>query len=156
MPKTADMALPVPTKTFLSRSPDTAVLFAPSECTHPPPPVPPFLLSQNLYPKDIAGCDIMKLKVSRCRYATLGLKGLYNYHNLSSNQPISHKLLAGTINKTSDAYLFRSMSCIRTSQRNLVSVAGTRSGTSHAKELTDLFQLLKVYLVSSDGTCGGG
>ena len=45
-------------------------------CTHPPPLVPPFLLSQNLSPKDIAGCDIMKLKVSRCRYATSGLKGL--------------------------------------------------------------------------------
>ena len=31
-----------------------------------PPPVPPFLLSQNLSPKEIARCDIMKLKVSRC------------------------------------------------------------------------------------------
>ena len=61
MPKTAEMALPVPTKTFLLRSPDTAMLFAPSGCTHPPPLVPPFLLSQNLSPKDIAGCDIMKL-----------------------------------------------------------------------------------------------
>ena len=75
-----EMALPVPTRTFLPRSPDTAMLFAPSGCTHPPPPVPPFLLSQNLSPKackDIAGCDIMKLKVLRCRYATLiGLKGL--------------------------------------------------------------------------------
>ena len=26
--------------------------------THPPPPVPPFLLAQSLYPKDIAGSDI--------------------------------------------------------------------------------------------------
>jgi len=32
--------------------------------THPPPPIPPFLLMQNLSPKDIAGSDIMKLKVS--------------------------------------------------------------------------------------------
>jgi len=32
---------------------------------HPPTsPVPPFLLTQNLSPKDIAGSDIMKLKVS--------------------------------------------------------------------------------------------
>ena len=31
---------------------------------HPPLPVPPFLLTQNLSPKDIAGSDIMKLKVS--------------------------------------------------------------------------------------------
>ena len=64
MPKTVEMAFPVPTKTFLPRSPDTAMLFAPSGCTHPPPPVPPFLLLQSLSPKDIAGCDIMKLKVS--------------------------------------------------------------------------------------------
>ena len=77
MLKTTEMALPVPTKTFQSQSPDAHMLFAPSGCTHPPPPVPPFLLSQNLSPKDIAGCDIMKLKVSRCRYATLGLKGIY-------------------------------------------------------------------------------
>ena len=37
---------------------------APFRCTHPPPLVPPFLLTQNLSPNDIAGCDIMKLKVS--------------------------------------------------------------------------------------------
>ena len=58
------MVLPVPTKSLLKTSPDAAMLFAPFECTHPPPPVPPFLLTQNLSPKDIAGSDIMKLKVS--------------------------------------------------------------------------------------------
>ena len=58
------MALPVPTKSLLKTSPDAAMLFAPFGCTHPPPPVPPFLLTQNLSPKDIAGSDIMKLKVS--------------------------------------------------------------------------------------------
>ena len=57
------MALPVPTKTFLPRSPDTAMLFAPSGCTHPPPLVPSFLLSQNLSPKDIVGSHMTKLKV---------------------------------------------------------------------------------------------
>ena len=32
---------------------------------HPPTsPVPPFLFTQNLSPKDIAGSDIMKMKVS--------------------------------------------------------------------------------------------
>ena len=61
--KSMQMALPVPTKTFLPHSPDTVMLFAPSGCTHPPPPVPPFLLSQNLSPKDIAGSHRMKLKV---------------------------------------------------------------------------------------------
>ena len=58
------MALPVPTKLLLKMSSDVAMLFAPFGCTHPPPPVPPFLLTQNLSPKDIAGSDIMKLKVS--------------------------------------------------------------------------------------------
>jgi len=48
-----------PTMALLELSPDMAMLFAPFGCTHPPPPVPPFLLS----PKDIAGSDTMKLKV---------------------------------------------------------------------------------------------
>jgi len=63
MPKRIEMALPVPTKSFLKTGPDVAMLFAPFGCTHPPSPVPPFLLMQNLSPKDIAGSDIMKLKV---------------------------------------------------------------------------------------------
>ena len=55
------MALPVPTKSLLKMSPEP-MLFAPFRCTHPP--VPPFLLMQNLSSKDIAGSDIVKLKVS--------------------------------------------------------------------------------------------
>jgi len=64
MPKRMEMALPVPTMSLLNTSPEAAMLLAPFGCTHPPPPVPPFLLMQNLSPKDIAGSDIMKLKVS--------------------------------------------------------------------------------------------
>jgi len=64
MPKRTETALPVLTKSLLRTSPDTAMLFAPFGCTHPSPPVPPFLLMQNLSPKDIPGSDIMKLKVS--------------------------------------------------------------------------------------------
>ena len=45
-----------------------------SRCTNPPPPVPPFLLTQNLSPKDIAGSDIMKLKVSWPIYPLWALK----------------------------------------------------------------------------------
>jgi len=45
-------------------SPNAAMLFAPFRCTHPPPLVLFFLLTQNLSPKDIARRDIMKLKVS--------------------------------------------------------------------------------------------
>jgi len=64
MPKSIEMALPVPTKSLLKTSPDEAMLFAPFGCTHQSPPAPPFLLTQNPSPKDIAGSDIMKLKVS--------------------------------------------------------------------------------------------
>ena len=76
MLNTREMAYPAPTKGRSKLNPNAAMLFAPFGCTHPPPPAPPFLLAQSLSLKDIAGCDIMKLKVSRCRYATLGLKGL--------------------------------------------------------------------------------
>jgi len=64
MPKRTEMVLPVPTKSLLKMSLNTAMLFAPFGCTYPPPPVLPFLLTQNLNPKDIAESDIMKLKVS--------------------------------------------------------------------------------------------
>jgi len=62
--KRTEMDLPVPTKLLLKISPDAAMLFAPFGCAHPPPPVLPFLLTQNLNTKDIAGSDIMKMKVS--------------------------------------------------------------------------------------------
>jgi len=52
-----------------------AMLFAPFKCTHPPLPVPPYLLTQNLSSKDIAGSDIMKLKVSRCHSSHWAGKG---------------------------------------------------------------------------------
>ena len=58
------MSLPVPTKSLLKTSLDAAMLFAPFWCTHPPPPILPFLLKQNLSPKDSAGTNIMKLKLS--------------------------------------------------------------------------------------------
>jgi len=62
MPKRIEMALPVPTKSLLNMNIEAAMLFAPFGCTHLPPPVSPFLLTQNLSPKDIARSDIMKLK----------------------------------------------------------------------------------------------
>jgi len=64
MHESREMAYTAPIRDFSLASSDTVMLFAPFECTHPPPPVPPFLLMQNLSPKDIAGYDIMKLKVS--------------------------------------------------------------------------------------------
>ena len=44
------MAHSEPTNVFLKLSPETAMLSAPFRCTNPPPPVPPFLLKQNLFP----------------------------------------------------------------------------------------------------------
>ena len=54
------------------------MLFVPCGCTHPPPPVPPFMLMQNLSPKDIARIGIFKLKVSLHHIKSLGWKGLIN------------------------------------------------------------------------------
>jgi len=49
-----EMANPVLTKSFLQLSPEAAMLPGPRVETRPPPSVPPFLLAQNLNPKDIA------------------------------------------------------------------------------------------------------
>ena len=58
MQKRREMAHPVLTKGFLQLSPEAAMLPGPSVEACPPPPVPPFLLAQNLSSKDIAGSDI--------------------------------------------------------------------------------------------------
>ena len=47
-----------PRSSFLQLSPEVATFSGLSVETHPPPPVPPFLLVQNLSPKDIARSDI--------------------------------------------------------------------------------------------------
>ena len=54
------MAHSEPTEAFSKRSPETAMLSAPEGCTHPPSPIPPFLLKQNLSPKAIAGSDVTR------------------------------------------------------------------------------------------------
>ena len=56
------MAHPIPPMAFLQPSPEVAMLFAPFGCTHPPPPVLPFLLAQNVIPNDIGGSDNMSTK----------------------------------------------------------------------------------------------
>jgi len=64
------MAHPVPTKGFLQLSQEAAMLPGPSVETHPPSPVLPFLLAQNLHasPMDMARSDITKAE---------GLHGAY-------------------------------------------------------------------------------
>jgi len=49
-----------PTKAFSKRSPETAMLSTPFGCPHPPPPILPFLLKQNLSPEIIAGSDVTR------------------------------------------------------------------------------------------------
>ena len=44
----------VPSKVFLKLIAHKAMLFAPFSYTHPLPPVPPFLLMDNLSPRDTA------------------------------------------------------------------------------------------------------
>ena len=51
--KKIEMALQVPTKSLLQPSPYMAMLFAPIGSTQLPP-IPPYLLKQNLSPNDIA------------------------------------------------------------------------------------------------------
>jgi len=49
------VAHPEPTKVFLKLSPEMAMMSAPFDYTHPPPPVPHILLNQNLSPKEHCG-----------------------------------------------------------------------------------------------------
>jgi len=63
--KRREMSHLVSNKAFLKPSPGVDMLFAPSGFTHPPTSVPPFLLTQNLSPKEMSGSDVMKHKVSQ-------------------------------------------------------------------------------------------
>ena len=57
------MPKPVPTKAFLQPAKAAAMCTAPRAETHPPPPIPPFLLVQNLSSKRIAPTDNMRPKL---------------------------------------------------------------------------------------------
>ena len=58
-----EMVHPGLTKGFLQLSPEAAMLPGPRVESRPPLPVPPFLLVQNLSPKDIARSDITSWKL---------------------------------------------------------------------------------------------
>jgi len=86
-PKRTEMALPVPTKSLLETSPNAAMLFW---CTHPPPPIMPFLLKQNLFPKDIARSDIMKKVSWRKRLSVTNSSSENNLANVSTECSSHH------------------------------------------------------------------
>ena len=74
-------------------SPDAAMLFASFGCTHPPPPAPPFLLTQNLHCKSQGRGDIMKLKLHGMTEnpSSVG-KGLINFSRRVSGGGSSMRL----------------------------------------------------------------
>ena len=57
------MAKLVPTKAFLQPAKTAVMCTAPCTETHPPPPIPPILLAQNLSSKLIAPTDNMRPKL---------------------------------------------------------------------------------------------
>jgi len=67
---------PVLTKGFLQLGPEVAMMFAPFGHTHPPPPVPPFLLAQKLSPKGIAGSDITSYRLYDAYRMARNFRGL--------------------------------------------------------------------------------
>ena len=58
-----EMPNPVPTRAFLQPAKAAAVCTAHCAETRPPPPIPPFLLAQNLSSKWIAPADNMQPKL---------------------------------------------------------------------------------------------
>ena len=57
------MAKPVPTKAFLQPAKAAAMCMALRAETHSPPPIPPFLLEQNLSSKQIVPTDNVRPKL---------------------------------------------------------------------------------------------
>ena len=57
------MAKLVPTKAFLQPAKAAAMCTAPHAETRPPPPIPPFLLAQNISSKQIVPTDNMRPKL---------------------------------------------------------------------------------------------
>ena len=66
---------PVSTKAFLQPAKAAAMCMAPRAETHPPPPIPPVLLAQNLSSKWIATTDNMRPKLHDEHIRLQWLKG---------------------------------------------------------------------------------
>ena len=69
------MAKPLPTKAFLQLAKAAAMCTALRAETRPPPPIPPFLLVQNLSSKQIAPTDNVRPKLHD-KYSSSVVKGL--------------------------------------------------------------------------------
>ena len=90
---------------------NAAMLFAPFGCTHPPSPVPPFLLTQKLSPKDIAGSEAESLMMLIGAMGPKGLRltihvagklgglGKWKHKNvLNKHTPTQPRLTCGVLN----------------------------------------------------------
>ena len=69
------MAHPALTKAFLQAAATAAMHCQPERCTHPPPPVPLFLLAQSLSSKRIAPTDNMRPKSDDAKWRHRLVKG---------------------------------------------------------------------------------
>ena len=69
------MVQPVPTKAFQQPAKAAAMCTAPRAETRQPPPIPPFLLVQNLSSKQIAPTDNMWPKSNNAKWHHRCLKG---------------------------------------------------------------------------------
>ena len=69
------MAHPSLTRAFTQAAATGAMHHQPEQCTHSPPPVPPFLLAQNLSSKQIAPTDNMRPKTDDAKRRHKLLKG---------------------------------------------------------------------------------
>ena len=75
------MAHPALTRAFLQAAATATIHFQPEQYTHPPPPVPPFLLAQNLSSKWIAPTDNLRPKPDTAKRRHQLLKGIVMHHH---------------------------------------------------------------------------
>ena len=83
--KRREMLNPMLTKAFLQPAKAAAMRTASRAETHPPPPIPPFLLAQNLSSKWIMPTDNMRPKLCDIRQ----LKGQHNTTCMTSLIPMA-------------------------------------------------------------------
>ena len=94
-------------KEYVSKAePEIAILFAPFGCTHSPPPVLPFLLKQNISPKDIAGSDITRWKF-HAGYMYLATSGKVLNNQQNTRQFMVKESCTPVLSPERKQYVFR-------------------------------------------------